>query len=99
MLRIIGVILFVVVLLLGIPLSALNAEPISIRYFGMIYQWPLSLVLVASFSLGALVATVFCLSVLLPLRWRVSRLQNAVNEQEQELGALRKRAMRNLRQA
>lgn len=99
MLRIIAVILFVVVLLLGIPLSALNADPISIHYFGMTYEWPLSLVLVASFSLGVLVATLFCLSVLLPLRWRAARLQHAVNEQEQELGTLRKRAMRDLRQA
>ena len=99
MLRIIAVLLFLIVLVVGIPFSAFNSDPVSVYYFLDSSAWPLSLVLVFAFSLGVLVTTLICLSVLLPLRWRLSRLQDAVVEQRNEIGALRKRSDQKLRQA
>jgi len=90
MLRIIGILLFVAVLLVGIPLSAFNSEPVVVNYLIATGSWPLSLVLVAAFSLGIVVATIISLGVVLPLRLRLARMENTSIEQAQEIGNLRK---------
>lgn len=99
MLRILGIALFLIVLVVGIPFATVNDSVVDVYYFIGSGSWPLSLVLVFAFSLGILVAAVLSLGVMLPLRWQLSRLKSAVIEQEQEMGALRRRTGRNLRQA
>lgn len=95
-LRIIGIIVFLIVLLLGVEFSTVNSDPVTVNYLLGTASWPLALVVVCAFAVGVLVTFLVSLSVVLPLRWRVMRLQRAVSNKEDELGTLRKRSDRGI---
>jgi uncharacterized membrane protein YciS (DUF1049 family) len=97
MLRIISIILFLIILLVGVEFSAVNSEPVTVNYVLGTAVLPLSLVVVCAFSLGLLVAAVISLAIILPLRWRLVRLQHTVSSQEQEIGALQRRSDQDIR--
>ena len=94
MLRIISILVFLIILVIGVEFAAVNSGPVTVNYFLGTASWPLSFVVVCAFSIGVLVAALIAFSVALPLRVRVGRLKRAVADQEQELGSLRKRVNR-----
>ncbi len=91
MLRIIGIVLFLIVLVVGIEFSAINSDPVTVNYFLGTASWPLSLVVVCAFSIGVLVAVMVGFAILLPLRLKVGKLKRAISDQESEILALHKR--------
>lgn len=89
-LRVIGILIVLAVLVAGVEFFAVNSHPVTVHYFLDKVDWPLSLVVVCAFSLGVLLTVIFTLTFLLPLRWRLSRLQHTVSSQEHQLETLRK---------
>ncbi len=92
MFRIIGVVLFLAILVVGIEFSAVNSDPVTVNYVLGTVIWPLSFVVVCAFSLGMLISVFISLGVVLPLRWRLARLQRMISSQEHEIGALLKKS-------
>ena len=94
----IGAILFVV-LLLGVEFSTINADPVTVKYLvgqGEI-KVSLAMVVVCAFAAGVLVTGLIGTFVVLPLRWHVARLRQAVSTKEQEVNLLIRKAAREVR--
>jgi putative membrane protein len=92
MLRIIGIVLFLIVLVLGIEFSAVNSDPVTVNYVLGTTVWPLSFVVVCAFSLGVLLSAIISAGLIFPLRWRLARLQRMASRQEHELVALQRKS-------
>lgn len=83
-----------VILLLGVEFSILNADAVSVDYLLGKAQLPLSLLMVGAFATGALVTAAIGMFVVLPLRWKVARLRQAVTNKDQEITLLMRKAGR-----
>ena len=80
--------ILLVVLLLGVEFSTLHTEPVTINYLVGTTTLELAWVVVGAFAAGVLVTALVGMFVVLPLRWRVTRLRRVVSDREQEIGAL-----------
>ena len=87
-------VILLVVLLLGVEFSTLNANPVAVDYLLGKAESPLSLVVVGAFAAGAVVTALIGAFVVLPLRWRVTRLQQAIASKDQEISLLAKKVVR-----
>ena len=87
-------IVLLVVLLLGVEFSTLNANPVQVDYLLYKLELPLSLVVVGAFTAGAVVTALIGAFIVLPLRWRAARLQQAIAGKDQEISLLAKKAGR-----
>jgi putative membrane protein len=86
--------ILLVVLLLGVEFSTLHANPVTVDYLLGKAELPLSLVVVCAFAIGAFVTALIGAFVVLPLRWRVARLRQAVAGKDQEISLLAKKTGR-----
>jgi putative membrane protein len=86
--------ILLVVLLLGVEFSTLNANPVPVDYLLDKTSVSLSLVVVCAFAVGVLLTSLVGAFVVLPLRWRVARLRQAVADKDQEISLLAKKAGR-----
>jgi len=89
MMRIVRLIFYILILLLGLSFAVLNAQNISLNYYFGMWQAPLSLTLVLALALGALLGIVACLGLLMKLKNEVSTLQKAAKLSETEVMNLR----------
>jgi len=89
---ILGLIVTLVVLVLGVEFFFVNSTPVTVNYILGTTQSPLSWVVVWAFTAGALLTVIFGFFVVMPLRWRVLRLQSTVDSQKQEIGTLLKKS-------
>lgn len=87
--RIVRLIFYILILLLGLSFAVLNAQNISLNYYFGMWQAPLSLTLVLALALGALLGIVACLGLLMKLKNEVSTLQKAAKLSETEVMNLR----------
>ncbi|HUM90874.1 MAG: LapA family protein [Candidatus Competibacter sp.] len=86
--------ILLVVLLLGLEFSTLNTNAVTVRYLLGTTTQPLSLVVICAFSVGVFVTALVGAFVVLPLRWQVARLRQAVSSKDQEINLLAKKAGR-----
>ena len=86
--------ILLVVLLLGVEFSTLNADPVLVNYLLDKAELPLSLVVVCAFAAGVLLTALVGAFVVLPLRWKAARLRQAVAGKDQEISLLAKKATR-----
>ena len=86
--------ILLVVLLLGLEFSTLNTNAVTVRYLLGTTTQPLSLVVICAFSVGVFVTALGGAFVVLPLRWQVARLRQAVSSKDQEINLLAKKAGR-----
>lgn len=86
--------ILLVVLLLGVEFSTLHADPVTVNYLLGTTMLPLSLVVICAFAVGVLVTALVGAFVVLPLRWQVSRLRQAVSSKDQEINLLARKAKR-----
>ncbi|HRF62609.1 MAG TPA: LapA family protein [Candidatus Competibacter sp.] len=86
--------ILLVVLLLGLEFSTLNTNAVTVRYLLGTTTQPLSLVVICAFSVGVFVTALVGAFVVLPLRWQVARLRQAVSSKDQEISLLAKKAGR-----
>jgi uncharacterized integral membrane protein len=88
--------ILLVVLLLGVEFSTLNANPVLVDYLLDKAELPLMLVVVCAFAAGVLLTSLVGAFVVLPLRWRAARLRQAVAGKDQEISLLAKKAGRDI---
>jgi len=86
--------ILLVVLLLGVEFSTLNANPVLVDYLLDKAELPLSLVAECDFAACVLLTALVGAFVVLPLRWRAARLRQAVAGKDQEISLLAKKAAR-----
>lgn len=89
--RIISIVILLIILLIGVEFFAVNSNPVTINYILGTVEWPLSLLVVVTFSLGILMTILFSFAFLMPLRWRVNQLRQTISDQEQQINLLRKK--------
>ncbi len=83
--RLISAIILLVVLVIGIYFGLLNAEPVTINYYFGSYEMPLSLVMVISVLLGALLGAIASIGIVFRMRKRINRLKKEVGASQREL--------------
>jgi lipopolysaccharide assembly protein A len=87
--RIIIVIIFIAVFILGAGFSAINTTPVAINFYLGSVTLPLAVLIVLAILVGAaLSATALSISVL-RLRYENSRLSKKLSVSEQEINSLR----------
>jgi len=86
--------ILLVILLLGVEFSILNADSVTVDYLLDKTALPLSLVVVCAFAAGALVTALIGAFVVLPLRWQVARLRQLISNKDQEISMLVRKAER-----
>ena len=86
--------ILVIVLALGVEFSLLHEQQVTINYLIGTSTQPLALVVIGAFAFGALLAALLSGSVVWPLRWRLSRLQQTLTSKEDEIRLLTKRLER-----
>jgi uncharacterized membrane protein YciS (DUF1049 family) len=87
-----GLIVALVVLVLGVEFFFVNSTPVTVNYILSSMQSPLSWVVVWAFTAGAVLTVLIGFFVVMPLRWRIIRLRNTVDSQQQEIGTLLKKS-------
>ncbi|MBK8508878.1 MAG: LapA family protein [Candidatus Competibacter sp.] len=89
--------LLLLVLVVGIEFSTLNAEPVTINYLLGAVSVPLSVAVIGAFSAGVLLTVLIGAFMVLPLRWQVARLRQAVSSKDQEIQTLARKVGREVR--
>ncbi len=87
--RIMTIILFVIVLMLGAGFSAINLTPVDINYYLGVLSLPLSMVIIAAIILGTLLGALALSTSILRLRYENRRLRKKLISSEQEINSLR----------
>lgn len=86
--------ILLVVLLVGVEFSTLNADTVTIKYLFGTATASLSSALISAFAVGAFVAGLIGMSMTLLLRRQVARLRQAVSTKEQQIYLLTKKVGR-----
>ena len=87
--RLFFLILFLLLLALGISFAVHNAAPITLHYYFGSITGPLSLIVVISLAIGALLGVSTSLLLVFSQRRKVARLQRKLDTCEQEIRNLR----------
>tara|TARA_R110001606_G_scaffold361754_5_gene515008 strand:+ start:468 stop:767 length:300 start_codon:yes stop_codon:yes gene_type:complete len=87
--RIMTIILFVIVLILGAGFSAINLAPIDINYYLGTLSLPLSMIIIVAIILGTLLGALALSTSILRLRYENRRLRKKLTVSEQEIDSLR----------
>lgn len=89
MLRLLYISLTLVVIIIGVAFSVLNAENIQLNYYLGSVELPLSLVLVVSMIIGAILGIVASLSLIIGSRRNTNKLKRSIEVAEKEIVNLR----------
>ena len=92
--RLLGLIAALLILLLGLSFTMLNAEPIQVDFYFGSAELPLSLCLVITLALGAVLGVLSSLGLLVRQRREVRRLRRQAGNTRKELTELRKLPIR-----
>jgi len=84
-------IIVVIVLLLGIEFAALNSDLVRFNYIVGTAEWHLSFIIICAFAIGCAITALITFLIVMPLRWRIARLQRTVVNQEKEITSLLKK--------
>ncbi len=87
--RIVYLIIFLIVAIAGLSFALMNAQQVTLTYYFGTIEAPLSLVVVVSIAVGALLGVLASMSMTLSLKHEISRLRKTLRNKEKELGNLR----------
>jgi putative membrane protein len=87
--RIMTIILFVIVLMLGAGFSAINLMPVDINYYLGVLSLPLSMVIIAAIILGSILGALALSTSILRLKYENRRLRKKLISSEQDINSLR----------
>lgn len=88
--RVLFLLFFLIVVAIGVTFSILNADPVDLElYFVTLSAVPLSLILVVTLAIGAVLGLIASLSVVLRLKRENGRLRREVKMKEKEVMNLR----------
>lgn len=83
--KIVGILLFFFVLVLGVSFSSLNSGAVEINYYIGKIELPLSVVVVCSFALGVVCSLLLTMLHTVGQRWRLGQLRREVARKSAEL--------------
>lgn len=86
--------ILLVVLLVGVEFSMLHTQQVAVNYLLGTTTLELAWVVVGAFAAGVVITALVGAFVVLPLRWQVARLRQAVSGKDQEISLLAKKAGR-----
>ena len=89
MLKIIGIIFFILLLALGLSFSLLNATPVELNYYFGSIELPLAVALVIPLLMGTLLGIFGMLNIVFKLKRESMRLKKTIRASERELSQLR----------
>ncbi len=87
--RIIFLVVFLLVLVVGLSFALMNAETVMLSYYFGTISAPLSIVVVVSLAAGALLGVLACMGMALGLKQEIARLRRSVKVAEKEVENLR----------
>lgn len=87
--RIIGILFFLLIAIIGIAFAVLNADPVTLNYYTGSAETPLSLALVGALGLGAMLGVIANIGVILRMRREISKLRREGKNTEKEIMNLR----------
>ncbi len=87
--RIIFLVVFLLVLVVGLSFALMNAETVMLSYYFGTLSAPLSIVVVVSLAVGALLGVLACMGMALGLKQEIARLRRSAKVAEKELENLR----------
>lgn len=88
----IAVAILTIIMLVGIEFFFVNSHSVTVNYMLGTREWPLAWVVVSAFAAGVLLTLIVSLAIVIPLRWRVGRLQRLVGNRDQQINTLLKRS-------
>ncbi len=87
--RIIFLVIFLLVSVVGLSFALMNAETVTLSYYFGTIEAPLSIVVVISIALGALLGVSTSMVMVLGLKQEIARLRRSVKVTEKEVANLR----------
>ena len=87
--KLVKLIIFLFFLILGAAFAILNSEMVKLDYYFSFIELPLSIVLIAFMSLGALLGIFACSSLMLRLKHENNGLKHQANMVKEEVKNLR----------
>jgi len=87
--KIVSYFFLLIVLILGVTFSVLNADQISFNYYFGSRELPLSLVLVIALAFGTILGLLVSLGLVFKLKRRIAKLNKTVRVTEREVMNLR----------
>jgi len=95
MLRLLYFLLVLIVVILGIVFSVLNADTVQLHYYLGSIELPLSLVIILAMIVGALLGVLSSLGFIIGSRRSASKLKHSVEVAEKEIVNLRNIPIKN----
>ncbi|MFZ4790137.1 MAG: LapA family protein [Candidatus Competibacteraceae bacterium] len=86
--------ILLVVLVLGVEFSTLHTDPVKVNYLMGTTTLELAWVIVGAFAAGVVITALVGMFVVLPLRWQVARLRQAIVSKDQEISLLARKVGR-----
>jgi len=87
--KLIKLMLFLIILIIGAAFAVLNSEVVRLDYYLSNVELPLSIVLIATMSLGAVMGVIACSSIILRLKHENSGLKRKASIVHEEVKNLR----------
>lgn len=87
--RIIFLVVFLLVSVVGLSFALMNAEPVTLSYYFGTIEAPLSIVVVVSISIGALLGVSASMFMAIGLKHEIARLRRSIRVTEKEVANLR----------
>jgi uncharacterized integral membrane protein len=87
--KVITIIIFILVFILGAGFSAINTTPVAINFYMGSLTVPLSVLIVAAIIIGAILSAIALSISFLRLRYDNRRLHKKLESAEQEINSLR----------
>jgi putative membrane protein len=88
MARLFGLLLLIVLAVFGLSFAVLNAEPVSLNYYFGYRDIPLSMIVVLSLALGAVIGILFSMGMILRLKQQVGGLRRRLQLAEKRADEL-----------
>jgi putative membrane protein len=88
MARLFGLLLLIVLAVFGLSFAVLNAEPVSLNYYFGYRDIPLSMIVVLSLALGAVIGIFFSMGMILRLKQQVGGLRRRLQVAEKRADEL-----------
>jgi putative membrane protein len=87
--RLISFIIFLITIIFGLIFAVLNAEPVAFNYYLGKGEFPLSLILVITLAIGAVLGVLGSLTVVLKSKRELAKVRKTAKLQEKEVMNLR----------
>lgn len=92
--RIIFLVIFLLISVIGLSFALMNAETVTLSYYFGTLDAPLSIIVVVSVALGALLGVSASMAMALGLKQEIARLRRSIKVTEKEVANLRSLPLR-----